>query len=144
MYTWNDGSTLQHHDIKGQKWGIRRFQNPDGSLTAEGYNRYYGVNNKQEAFNRLKDFYDKNQRTISRGTKTKNDSIQDKKNDMLDHSIAKHFVDQYISSSDKIYVNDLYSLGDSAYADRILDSLSRYNDYKIIDSQDGWYLQKVK
>ncbi|MBR6287816.1 MAG: hypothetical protein IKR19_00555 [Acholeplasmatales bacterium] len=31
---------LYHHGIKGQKWGIRRFQNEDGSLTAEGKKRY--------------------------------------------------------------------------------------------------------
>lgn len=31
---------LYHHGIKGQKWGIRRFQNEDGSLTAEGEARY--------------------------------------------------------------------------------------------------------
>ena len=24
---------LYHHGIKGQRWGIRRFQNEDGSLT---------------------------------------------------------------------------------------------------------------
>lgn len=29
-----------HHGIKGQKWGVRRYQNPDGSLTKEGYKRY--------------------------------------------------------------------------------------------------------
>ena len=33
-------SELYHHGIKGQKWGIRRFQNPDGTLTAEGRARY--------------------------------------------------------------------------------------------------------
>jgi len=31
---------LYHHGIKGQKWGVRRFQNEDGSLTAEGAARY--------------------------------------------------------------------------------------------------------
>ena len=31
---------LKHHGIKGQKWGIRRFQNEDGTLTAEGKKRY--------------------------------------------------------------------------------------------------------
>lgn len=40
MYTWDDGTYLAHHGIKGQKWGIRRFQNPDGTLTSEGRSRY--------------------------------------------------------------------------------------------------------
>lgn len=29
-----------HHGIKGQKWGIRRYQNEDGTLTPEGRERY--------------------------------------------------------------------------------------------------------
>lgn len=35
-----DVDELYHHGIKGQKWGIRRFQNKDGSLTAAGKKRY--------------------------------------------------------------------------------------------------------
>ena len=31
---------LYHHGIKGQKWGVRRFQNDDGTLTEEGQRRY--------------------------------------------------------------------------------------------------------
>ena len=31
---------IVHFGIKGQKWGVRRYQNPDGSLTAEGKKRY--------------------------------------------------------------------------------------------------------
>ena len=31
---------LYHHGIKGQRWGFRRFQNDDGSLTPEGIKRY--------------------------------------------------------------------------------------------------------
>jgi hypothetical protein len=27
---------LEHHGVKGQRWGIRRFQNKDGTLTPEG------------------------------------------------------------------------------------------------------------
>lgn len=33
---------IAHHGVKGQKWGIRRFQNSDGSLTPEG-RTHYGV-----------------------------------------------------------------------------------------------------
>lgn len=32
--------SLSHHGIKGQKWGVRRFQNKDGTLTAKGKKRY--------------------------------------------------------------------------------------------------------
>lgn len=31
---------LAHHGILGQKWGVRRFQNPDGSYTSAGRSRY--------------------------------------------------------------------------------------------------------
>lgn len=39
----DEGIYLEHHGIKGQKWGIRRYQNPDGTLTAEGKKRYREV-----------------------------------------------------------------------------------------------------
>lgn len=32
---------LYHHGIKGMKWGVRRFQNKNGTLTAEGKKRYF-------------------------------------------------------------------------------------------------------
>lgn len=37
-----ENNTLTHHGIKGMRWGIRRFQNKDGSLTAKGKKRYGG------------------------------------------------------------------------------------------------------
>lgn len=38
----SEDNALEHHGIKGQKWGVRRFQNPDGTLTKEGQKRYGG------------------------------------------------------------------------------------------------------
>ena len=35
-----DVDYIAHHGIKGQKWGVRRFQNPDGTLTPAGRKRY--------------------------------------------------------------------------------------------------------
>ena len=37
-YMYKD--SLAHFGIKGQRWGVRRYQNPDGSLTPEGRQRY--------------------------------------------------------------------------------------------------------
>ena len=31
---------LEHHGVLGQKWGIRRYQNPDGTLTDNGKKKY--------------------------------------------------------------------------------------------------------
>lgn len=47
IYTYE----LYHHGIKGQKWGIRRFQKKDGSLTLAGKKRYYDtpeLNNQRD------------------------------------------------------------------------------------------------
>ena len=38
--TFLQHSFLAHHGILGMKWGVRRYQNKDGSLTAAGRVRY--------------------------------------------------------------------------------------------------------
>lgn len=49
MYS-NRYEELYHHGIKGMAWGKRRWQNPDGSLTPEGYIHYgYGQGEKKHS-----------------------------------------------------------------------------------------------
>lgn len=40
FYSMYTEDYLEHHGILGMHWGIRRFQNKDGSLTSAGKNRY--------------------------------------------------------------------------------------------------------
>ena len=49
MNTWTctRQGELYHHGIKGQKWGVRRFQNKDGSLTPAGKKRYDEPNERR-------------------------------------------------------------------------------------------------
>jgi hypothetical protein len=34
---------LKHYGVLGMKWGVRRYQNKDGSLTPAGKKRYYNA-----------------------------------------------------------------------------------------------------
>ena len=43
-YGYLEHSELYHHGVKGMKWGVRKYQNPDGSLTAEGIRKYSYMN----------------------------------------------------------------------------------------------------
>lgn len=42
----NSDTELYHHGILGQKWGVRRFQNADGTLTDQGKRRYEKFDSK--------------------------------------------------------------------------------------------------
>lgn len=70
----NENNELTHWGIKGMKWGLRRYQNPDGTLTPAGRKRY----NKELAKLEQKQATLKNKQA----TKAKLDKLDDMKRDI--------------------------------------------------------------
>jgi len=62
---------IAHHGIKGQKWGVRRFQNEDGTLTSAGKKRYGLVGSTKAYFKRR-------QGNVNRFYKQTGDYVHDK------------------------------------------------------------------
>ena len=54
-----DQNELYHHGVLGQKWGVRRYQNSDGSLTSAGKRRALSMQNKYTEFSNNKKYRDK-------------------------------------------------------------------------------------
>lgn len=49
MWEYNKTDELQHHGTKGMRWGIRRYQNKDGSLTPAGRKRAAKLENQYKS-----------------------------------------------------------------------------------------------
>lgn len=78
-----NNDSLYHHGIKGQQWGVRRFQNPDGTLTLSGRKR---LAEKEYELARLKIFdenLDKNTKkyAMAKAKQDYRDAIQQAKYD---------------------------------------------------------------
>lgn len=55
---------LEHHGIMGMKWGVRRYQNEDGSYTEAGRKRY-GIGSERKSAKQVKRFLNENDQDIA-------------------------------------------------------------------------------
>lgn len=63
---------LYHYGVKGMKWGVRRYQNKDGSLTAEGKKH---VANYKKAVSLNKERYNRANSLIKSEPRLKRDFV---------------------------------------------------------------------
>lgn len=106
---------LIHHGVKGQKWGVRRYQNHDGSLTALGKSR--------RMYNTSKGTKKILSAVIQKYYKAQIKSIDRNKN-----NIGNSVVDTYIKSNTPLYrIQSYKSFEDRAfYATHIKNDTDKY------------------
>ena len=61
----DEGMCLEHHGILGQKWGVRRFQNADGSYKLAGKIRYSQASREATGSGHIKDQHRSNVQAIN-------------------------------------------------------------------------------
>lgn len=110
---------LMHHGILGQKWGVRRFQNSDGSLTEAGKQRYnpaphvtgYPLDYKSPFIinNRLNTYYANARKTRIKENKhaKEYDKIQAKIRNVDPNSNKSYIVQDRLRLSEKKYVESV-------------------------------------
>lgn len=74
VWQYNDTSELYHWGIKGMKWGVRRYQNKDGTLTPAGKKRYTEDGRDEDG---------QEQQAQNSSSKTRRQSISDLSDDEL-------------------------------------------------------------
>lgn len=74
-------NSLYHHGILGQKWGVRRFESKNGTLTPAGKNRYNSVDGK---YQKLKKKATSNKVETTGGKKKEDTAEPEKKKGLTD------------------------------------------------------------
>lgn len=132
---------LAHFGILGQKWGVRRYQNPDGSLTPEGKARYYyspsdlkGNRKAQRGFsNSLLGDYGSPQR------KAVKDTIDQMTNEVKTNSNFKAYQseNQSISKNFKSAIDKLSDKQKNAIVKKAADKIEQSYDF-MEDGDERW------
>lgn len=116
---WAPTDVLAHHGIKGQKWGVRHWQNTDGTFTEAGKKRYFGNGGGEN----YKPLTKKEKKQIRKEYR----SEQRKRNAELKKINEKH---------DKAKTENIYSFDSGGATQRVKKHLE--NEYKRSQEINKW------
>ena len=116
---------LYHHGVLGQKWGIRRYQNPDGSLTEEGKRRY-GSGNIRSKYLKNKGRYFDTKPTLS--------------DSMLIKAVNKDWTKSYNSATEQFnnLIDQVNSLPEFASVNAVNPTTDR--DWEYLENVTGLFI----
>lgn len=124
VYVICDGE-LYHHGIRGMKWGIRRFQKKDGSLTTAGKKRY--SESEEDAAARKAEYEAEKQKALKTGSASE---VLKYKGDLTQQEMQN-------AISRIRWENDMRDLSakelatGKSKADAVFEKVDKYTDYAV-------------
>lgn len=123
-------SELVHHGIKGQKWGVRRYQNKDGSLTSAGKKRY-SKEYKKQAEKVTQDI----RNNLGRLSDEANVEVAERFNREQERKYGKNYMDrdEYALEFDEAYINNYDKVFDRKLSDFIQSNENYRKSKELVD-----------